>query len=154
VLGEHQREVVFDEVLQLLAIAEELVRDLIVGLDALEQLLEARLPVVRCLDVHQLRHPLCQHVLVFESRDLFSRRDPSVAFPVNADEDVALRQIAAVKVPGWVRARAEFEHDRDEVQRLDGFAHGEAFVLQLTEGRADEDAQALIGGDPASGHRG
>ena len=67
-------------------------------------------------------------VLVLEARDLLVGRDPAVALAVDADEDVALREVGAVQLARRMRPRAELEHHRREAQPLDRGAHGAALV--------------------------
>ena len=84
-------------------------------------------------------------VLVLEAGDLLVGRDPAVAVAVDADEDVALREVGAVELAGRVRAGAELEHDRREAHALDRGARGASFVGELAQGRADEDPDPLVG---------
>ena len=100
---------------------------------------------VRPLDVDELGHLLGEQVLVLEARDGFVRRDPPVALPVDADEDVALRDVRAIEVARRVRASTHLEHHRREADALDRFLGGDALVRELLQRRAHEDAQPLIG---------
>jgi len=75
---------------------------------------EARLAVLRVLEVDQLGHVAGEEVLVLEAGHLFAGSDPAVAFPVDAEEDVALGEVGAVEVPRRMRAGAELEHHGGE----------------------------------------
>ena len=75
----------------------------------------------------------------------FFGRDPAVAVGVDADEDVALREVGAIQLARRVRPGAELEHHRGEPHPLDGGAHGRPLVGELAQGRTHEDPQPLVG---------
>ena len=125
---------------------EPAVRAVVVTADAVEQVVEPRIALGRrVLDVDQVRQRRRQEVLVFEARDVLVGRDPPVALPVHADEDVALREVGAVQRARRMRPCPELEHDRGQTERLDRGTCRFALGLQLTEGGAQEDPDALVG---------
>jgi hypothetical protein len=121
--------------------------DGVVGANAVDQLFQAIVAVLRFLDVDELGHGCrCEVVLVLEAGDLLVGGDPAVRVAVDADEHVGLGEIGAVERAGRVGARTELEHHRSEVEAFDGGAHDPALVGELTERGADEHAQPLIRG--------
>ena len=80
-------------------------------------------------------------VLVLEPETSSSGRDPAVAVAVDADEDVALREVGAVELARRMRPGAELEHHRGQPHPLDRRAHGPPLVGELAQGRAHEHAQ-------------
>ena len=98
------------------------------------------------LDVDELRHRCRgQVVLVLEAGDLLVGGDPAVAVAVDADEDVGLGEVRAVQRAGRVRAGAELEHHRRQVEAFDRGAGGAPLVGELAQRRADEHPQPLVG---------
>ena len=76
-------------------------------LDALDQCLETLLSFrSRFLDVKEHRLAVRQVELVLEARDLLPGADPSVALPVDPDEDVALLDVSGVEIARSVRTSA------------------------------------------------
>ena len=55
--------------------------------------------------------------LVLQARDVHVRPDPAVPLPVQADEDVGLRQVGPIQLPRRVRSGPELEHHRREPER-------------------------------------
>ncbi len=144
--GEEGGEVVGDAFLEFFGGVEGEVGGVVVGLDAGDEGLEAFVAVVGCLDVDEFRHRGGGEVVfVLEAGDLLVGGDPAVALPVDADEDVALLEVGAVEVAGWVGACAEFEHDGGQAHAFDRGARCASFVGELAQGRADEDPDPLIG---------
>src|SRR5262249_29953122 len=84
-------------------------------------------------------------VFVLQAGDHLARRDPPVALPVDADEDVTLIEIRPIEVARRMRPGTELEQDGRQVQMPDGILRGGAFLSELSERGADEDAHALIG---------
>jgi copper chaperone CopZ len=60
---------------------------------------------------------------------------------------MALLEIGAVQAPWRMGTSAELEQHGCEPQPLDGAPDGASFLSELAQGRADEDAQPLVGGD-------
>ena len=146
-LGQEDGQVVEEQVVELVGVAERLVGRGVLALQAVEHLGEPRLHVGRrSLDVDEARQVRREDELVLEAGDLHVGRDPPVALPVDADEHVGLGQVRAVERARWVWAGPELEHHRGEPELLDRRARGLTFVGELTERRRDEDAQPLIGG--------
>jgi hypothetical protein len=105
-------------------------------LDAADEGAQAVLPGDgRLLHIEEHRLTLSELELVLDARDRRSRRDPAVALPVNADEDVALADVGGIEVARRVRTRALFEQDRRETQRGDRLARLHAFEGQLAKRR-------------------
>ena len=103
--ADHQGEVMGHERTQLLGVAERRVGDVVVFPDAVDECVEAFLArTVRGAEVHESRLALGELVLALEAGGLLARRDPAVARSVDADEDVALREIGPVEVPRGMRA--------------------------------------------------
>ena len=145
-IGQQGGDVGDDQLAQLLGRGEAPVRAVVVAADAVEQILQARIPIgCGVLDVDQMRHVARQAVLVFEARDLLVGSDPAVALPVQPDEDVALGEVGAVQRARRMRPRAQLEHDRGEVKRLDRSTSRFALGLQFAESGAQEDPDALVG---------
>ena len=100
-------EVVQEQVAQLVAVAERLVRRGVLALQAAEDLGEPWILVGRgALDVDEPGHPYGEVELVFEPRDVHVGRDPAVALPVDAHKDLALGQVIPVYAPRRVRPGA------------------------------------------------
>ena len=78
--------------------------------------------------------------LILQTRDVHTRPDPAVALPVQADEDVGLRQIGAIQLPRWVWSSAELEHHRRQPQRRDRTCDRGTFLGELDQRGAHEDA--------------
>ena len=72
--------------------------------------------------VDEPRLPGRTQVLVLDPEDLGLRRNPSIALPVDPDEDMALLEVRAVEVLRRVRTSAELEQNGYQVERLDGGA--------------------------------
>ena len=116
------------------------------GLDVGDHRRELRLPLGRwLLEVQQSGQRVRKSKLVLETRDVHSRSDPSVALPVQADEDVGLRQVRPVELLRWVRSSPEFEHQRREPQAGDRPRNSLALGREFGQRRADEYAQPLVG---------
>ena len=116
-LGEQKREVVAQELPELLDRGERPVRRAGLLLDATDERTQGLLAVDRgLLDVQQHRLTLRELVLVLQARDLLSRSDPAVALPVDAHKDFALADVGRVKISRRMRARALLEQDRREMQ--------------------------------------
>ena len=116
-LAQQHRQVVLDEALQLSGFGEALVGDVTVALDPGEHLLQPRLALRRRrLDVDKPGQSRRQEVLVLQPGHLLPRRDPAVALPVHADEDLALRQVRTVNLPRRMRPGTQLEHHRHQPQ--------------------------------------
>ena len=100
----------------------------------------------RCLDVQQPGDRVGESELVLESRDVHVRPDPAVPLPVQADEDVGLREVGPVQLARWVRSGTELEQHRREPQRRDGTGHRGTLLGELGQRGAHEDAQTLVRG--------
>lgn len=113
--------------------------------DPAEQFVHARFPI-RCwgLHVQQPRQVTRKQVLVLQTRHTLARRHPPIALPVDAHEDVALREIGPVQVARGVRPRAEFEHHGRKPEPRDRAADGAALLGELLEGRRHEDTDATV----------
>ncbi len=85
-----------------------------------------------------------QVVLVFESGDLLIGSHPSVALPVQADEDIALIQIGAIELARGVGSGPQLEHHRRKVQAFYGSASRPSFGCEFLKCGTDEDPQPLI----------
>src|SRR5262245_25962872 len=96
------------------------------------------------LHVDEPRLPGRTQVLVLDTGDLGFRRNPSIALPVDPDEDVALLEVRAVDVLRRVRAGAELEQNGYQLEPFDGGACRRAFRSQLLQRRGDENAQPLV----------
>ncbi len=116
-------------------------------LDLVDHGRQPRLPVRRRrLDVQQPGHRMGEPELVLQTRDVHARPDPAVPLPVQADEDVGLRQVGPVQLARWVRSSPELEQHRREPQRRDGTGHRGTLVGELGQRGAHEDAQTLVRG--------
>ena len=60
-----------------------------------------------------------QPELVLETRDVHVRPDPSVALPIQADEDVGLREVRPIELARRMRPSTELEHDRRQPEGRD-----------------------------------
>ena len=78
--------------------------------------------------------------LIFQAGDVHARPDPAVTLPVEADEDVGLRQVGPVQLPWWVWSSAELEHHRRQPKRRDRASDRGAFLGELDQRGAHEDA--------------
>ena len=124
---------------------EQSIGDGPLGLELLNHRGEPRLPVRRrSLDVDQARHRDGEPELVLQPRDVHLRADPAVALPVQADEDVGLCEVGPVQLPRRVRLSSQLEENGRESKRGNGARHGDAFLGELGQGRAHEDAQTLV----------
>ena len=113
-LGQEHREVVLHQPAQLSCGGEGLVRHT-VTLHPVEQRRQPRLTLRRSrLDIDELRFIARMPILIFQSGDLHVGRDPTVALPVNADEDIALLEVGSIKVARGMRPGAHLEHHRRE----------------------------------------
>src|SRR5258706_220334 len=68
-LGEHERKIDFDQLLELHSIAERAIGNRVVLLDAIDEPRQALFAGLRPLDVNELRHGSRQHVLILETGD-------------------------------------------------------------------------------------
>src|SRR5262249_54981330 len=143
-LGEHEREVVLDQLLQLRGVGKRAIGDPVLLLDPTDEPAEALLARVGPLDVDELRHVPGKRVLVLEARDGLTWRDPTVALPVDAEEHVALGEVRAIEIARRMRARAHLEHDRGEAHALDRVFRRGALLGKLLERGTYEDAHTLI----------
>src|SRR5205814_1776963 len=71
---------------------------------------------------------------------------PAIALPVEANEDITLRQVGPVELTWWVGSGAQLEKHGRQAQLGDGFARSYSLGGQLLERRADKDAHALVRG--------
>jgi hypothetical protein len=144
-LGQEQRQVVGDALAQLLGCGELLVGSGILGSDAIEQSLQARLTFwCRGLDVDELRFGPRQLVFVFQPRHLHRGGDPAITLPVEANEDIALAQIGPVQLARWVGTCARLEEHRRQAQLRDSLSCCSPLGSQLIECRADKHPYPLI----------
>ena len=144
-LGQELRQVVGDPLAQLLGRGELLVRSGILRADAVEQRMQALLPLWSgCLDIDQLRFPARELVLVLQAGYLHTGGDPAIALPVEADEDIALRQVGPVQLARWIRACAQLEKHGRQAQLRDGLSCRSPLRGQLVERRADKHPHALV----------
>ena len=145
-LGQQGGEIAGHPVLQIGCRLEREIRGGVVALDARDQLLQPLFAVSACLDVNELGHLTRREiVLVLEPGDLLAGRHPPVAFGIDADEHVALREIGAVQLARRVRPRAELEHHGREAHAFDGSAHGRPLVCEFAQGRTHENPDPLVG---------
>ena len=108
-LTQHSREVVAQQLLQLIGGPEVAVGGLLS--DPEHELFEAGLAIGRRhLGIQQARQIVRQLELLFQPRNLHARLDTPIALPVEAHEDVALRQVRPIEVARRVRSRALLEH--------------------------------------------
>ena len=144
-LGQELRQVVGDALAQLFSCGELLVRSGILGADAVEQRMQVLLPLWSgCLDIDQLRFPARELVLVLQAGYLHTGGNPAIALPVEADEDIALRQVGPVQLARWIRACAQLEKHGRQAQLRDGLSCRSPLKGQLVERRADKHAHALV----------
>ena len=123
-LAQEQGEVVAHQAPELPRRAERAVRVGPLRLELVDHGRQPRFSVGRrCLDVQQPGDRVGQPELVLESRDVHARPDPAVPLPVQADEDVGLREVGPVQLARWVRSGAELEQHRREPQGRDGAGH-------------------------------
>ena len=101
---------------------------------------------IRCrrLDVQQPRERMGESKLVLQTRDVHARPDPSVALPVQADEDVGLRQVGPIQLLRWVWTSAELEHHRREPKSRDRASDSGTLFGELGQRGAHEHAQPLV----------
>ena len=88
--------------------------------------------------------------LVLQSRDVHARPDPAVPLPVQADEDVGLREVGPVQLARWVRSGAELEQHRRESQGRDGTGHRATLVRRA---RPAWSSRRRADADPGCGSR-
>src|SRR5215469_18926103 len=124
-LGQQLRQVVGNALTQLLRRRKLLVGGDLLGSDAIQQPLQGRL-ALRCrgLEVDQPGFLTRKLVLVLQARDLHAGGNPAIALPVEADEDIALRQVGAVEFTWWVGTSPRLEEHRGQPQLCDGFTGG------------------------------
>ena len=94
--------------------------------------------------VKQPWHPSRQEVFIFQARDCLARSHPTVALPVDAEENVTLLKVGPVKAARRVRTRAKLEHHWCQLEPFDRTVHGLAFLGQLSKSRTDKDPEPLI----------
>ncbi len=144
-LAEQHGEVVLHQRRQLRGVGEVPVGGAAPVADLVDHRAQPRLGRLRrALQVEQPGHALAEPELVLQAGDGLPGRDPAVALVVDADEHVGLPQIGPVQLARRVRAGAELEHHRGQVQPLDGGPDGAALAGQLTQRGADEDPHPLI----------
>jgi Enoyl-CoA hydratase/isomerase len=104
---------------------------------------------------HQLRRPALERIdaarsrqveLLRQTRHLHARPDLPVALPVQADENVALRQVGAVQIPRRMRTGPQLEQHRRQPQRRDSPRNSPPLRRQLTQCGAHEHPQTLVRG--------
>jgi hypothetical protein len=145
-LQEQDGEIVHDQSLELLRGREPLVRREIGGLQIGEESAQPILPIGRrLLEVQQAGAPARQPVLVLEAGHPLAGSHPPVALPVDPEEHVALLQVRTVELPWWMGPGPQLEQHRCQMGPLDGPTHRLALRGQLTQRRADEDPEALVG---------
>jgi hypothetical protein len=120
--------------------------------DALDQVLQQVVAGFGTLDVSQLGHLLREQVLILETGHRFGRRDPSVALPIDADENVALREIGAIEVARRMRTSAHLKHHRRDPDALDRLLCRHTLFREFVQSRAHEDTEPLIGCSDRRGH--
>src|SRR5262249_46043092 len=96
------------------------------------------------LEVDQPGFVAREQVLVLQARHLHPWRDPAVALPVEAHEDIALRQVSPVELTRRVGTRTRLEEHGRETQLGDGPTQGGSLSSQFLERRTDKDAHPLV----------
>ena len=144
-LGQQLRQVVGDPLAQLLGRGKLLVRSGILRADAVEQHMQVLLPLWSgCLDIDQLGFVTSELVLILQAGHLHRGGDPAIALPVEANEDIALRQVGPVQFTRWVGACAQLEKHGRQAQLRDGLSCRYSLGGQLVERRADKHPHALV----------
>jgi hypothetical protein len=143
--AQQEGEVLRDEPFELGGIGERTIRELGVRLDPFDQRRQPGLAIGRRpLDVDEARLPGREPELVLETGDLHVRRDPSVAFAIDRNEDVTLLEVGAIEVARRVRACPQLEEDGRETQALDRGSNSGTLRGEFLERGAHEHPHALV----------
>ena len=108
-LGQQQSQVVGDQATDLIGILVVAIGDHALGMDGVQKAGQPRLAPHCLLRVNQPGLARRQAVLVLQAGDLHAGSDPPIGLGIDANENVALRQVSAVQIPGRVRPGAELE---------------------------------------------
>ena len=133
-LTQQHRQIGSHQACKLIRSPKRLVGGRIVALNPSQKLTQTRLALFgRSFHIQQPRHPIRQEVFILQARDCLARGHPTVALPVDADENVALLKVGPVKIARRVRTRAKLEHHRCQLESFDRAVYGTTLFGQLSQ---------------------